>query len=128
MVPSSASCKIKRHVKDLASSITEHVQRNLTAANIRFIDQNKNFSNMAAGGQDTFLGLFSDEEIPPSQPPDASFMLTGIRAENQDSEDSGDEPSFGQCLGFISLFHTKDLGHFWLGYIRMLGHLQPSAH
>ena len=22
----------------------------------------------------------------------------------------------------------KDLGHFWLGYIRMLGHLQLSAH
>ncbi len=22
----------------------------------------------------------------------------------------------------------KDLGHFWLGYIRMLGHLQMSAH
>ncbi len=22
----------------------------------------------------------------------------------------------------------KDLGHFWLGYIRMLGHLQSSAH
>ena len=26
-------------------------------------------------------------------------------------------------------FHSpKDLGHFWLGYIRMLGHLQMSAH
>ncbi len=23
---------------------------------------------------------------------------------------------------------AKDLGHFWLGYIRMLGHLQLSAH
>ncbi len=23
---------------------------------------------------------------------------------------------------------VKDLGHFWLGYIRMLGHLQLSAH
>ena len=23
---------------------------------------------------------------------------------------------------------SKDLGHFWLGYIRMLGHLQMSAH
>ncbi len=23
---------------------------------------------------------------------------------------------------------SKDLGHFWLGYIRMLGHLQLSAH
>ena len=22
----------------------------------------------------------------------------------------------------------KDLGHFWLGYMRMLGHLQLSAH
>ncbi len=22
----------------------------------------------------------------------------------------------------------KDLGHFWLGYIRMLGHLQLGAH
>ena len=22
----------------------------------------------------------------------------------------------------------KDLGHFWLGYIRILGHLQMSAH
>ncbi len=21
----------------------------------------------------------------------------------------------------------KDLGHFWLGYIRMLGHLQPAS-
>ncbi len=25
-------------------------------------------------------------------------------------------------------FHRKDLGHFWVGYIRMLGHLQLSAH
>ncbi len=24
--------------------------------------------------------------------------------------------------------NCKDLGHFWLGYIRMLGHLQMSAH
>ena len=24
--------------------------------------------------------------------------------------------------------YCKDLGHFWLGYIRMLGHLQLSAH
>ena len=23
---------------------------------------------------------------------------------------------------------AKDLGHFWLSYIRMLGHLQLSAH
>ncbi len=26
------------------------------------------------------------------------------------------------------VLETKDLGHFWLGYIRMLGHLQLSAH
>ena len=29
---------------------------------------------------------------------------------------------------FIGVQVTKDLGHFWLGYIRMLGHLQLSAH
>ncbi len=28
----------------------------------------------------------------------------------------------------IDLWNPKDLGHFWLGYIRMLGHLQLSAH
>ena len=27
-----------------------------------------------------------------------------------------------------SKFAIKDLGHVWLGYIRMLGHLQMSAH
>ncbi len=44
------------------------------------------------------------------------------------------------CLGYVSqnltsppdatAHQTKDLGHFWLGYIniRMLGHLQLSAH
>ncbi len=26
------------------------------------------------------------------------------------------------------LICSKDLGHFWLGYIRMLGHLHLSAH
>ena len=28
----------------------------------------------------------------------------------------------------LFLSGTKDLGHFWLGYIRILGHLQLSAH
>ncbi len=29
----------------------------------------------------------------------------------------------------VEIFITeKDLGHFWLGYIRMLGHLQLGAH
>ncbi len=28
----------------------------------------------------------------------------------------------------VAGFEGKDLGHFWLGYIRMLGHLQMSAH
>ncbi len=28
----------------------------------------------------------------------------------------------------LSLIRRKDLGHFWLDYIRMLGHLQMSAH
>ncbi len=27
-----------------------------------------------------------------------------------------------------SMLQRKDLGHFWLGYIRMLGHFQMSAH
>ena len=25
-------------------------------------------------------------------------------------------------------YNIKELGHFWLGYIRMMGHLQLSAH
>ena len=25
-------------------------------------------------------------------------------------------------------YWTNDLGHFWLGYIRMLGHLEMSTH
>ena len=29
---------------------------------------------------------------------------------------------------WYNIYITKDLGHFWLGYIRMLGHLQMSVH
>ncbi len=32
------------------------------------------------------------------------------------------------CPGWTVSWYIKDLGHFWLGYIRMLGHLQSSAH
>ncbi len=32
------------------------------------------------------------------------------------------------AYGDIQVQGQKDLGHFWLGYIRILGHLQMSAH
>ncbi len=34
----------------------------------------------------------------------------------------------GPISGRVSVEWAKDLGHFWLGHIRMLGHLQLSAH
>ncbi len=34
----------------------------------------------------------------------------------------------GITNGMSNFLFKKDLGHFWLGYIRMLGHLQLSAH
>ncbi len=36
-----------------------------------------------------------------------------------------EDPKFEFCCTHP---RTKDLGHFWLGYIRMLGHTEMSAH
>ena len=39
----------------------------------------------------------------------------------------GGVPGTGQPLS-AALYTKKDLGHVWLGYIRMVGHLQLSVH
>ena len=53
---------------------------------------------------------------------DINWMLNWLRKVKQVSK-----MYFMQEM--VEIFITeKDLGHFWLGYIRMLGHLQLGAH
>ncbi len=59
---------------------------------------------MAENEESNFFALEEDDDyIPPSQPPNAQFLLTQIRAEPRGSEDSdysGDDACFGEYQDF----------------------------